>query len=442
MNGATEQAPGALPVRWGLGRGRRKAIRIAAVVAAVAVAAVAAIGGSLYRVAEHNVERVDLPALADKTSAAEPINVLVVGSDSRDGLTRQEREAYVLGPAYAGQRGDSVILVSISPDRADAAVVSFPRDLLVVDGERESKLTETFARGPDHVVEVLQRATGVPIHHYVEMSIPGFLDVLGAIGGVELCIDYDLHDVKSGSDLQQGCHELTPAQALAFVRSRSTPLGDFDRIERQQVFMRALLDRLIATRTLVDVPRLFAVVDDISSNVTTDSNLGVGHMRSLAKELRGLAEGQVPMVVVPGYTDQLGTKDYVVAYEAGARALYRSLRLGRPIPPRGPPDERRATGVTIWSGGRDAAAELVRRTLFWSAFAVRDVVPGPAAPPPRTVVYASPGHELRAAWVAATLGATVVSTPDDVRFPDGVQVIVAVGADAQPAGAGGGDGKP
>lgn len=442
MNGATEQAPGALPVRWGFGGGGRKAMRIVAVVAAVAMVAVAVIGGSLYRVADHNVERLQLPALADKTSAAEPINVLVVGSDSRDGLTPEERDRYVLGPAYAGQRGDSVILVSIRPDRADAAVVSFPRDLLVVDGERESKLTETFADGPDHVVQVLQRATGVPIHHYVEMSIPGFLGVLGAIGGVELCIDYELRDVKSGADLQQGCHELTPAQALAFVRSRSTPLGDFDRIERQQVFMRALLDRLVATRTLVDVPRLFTVVDHISSNITTDSDLGVGQMRSLANELRGLAEGQVPMVVVPAYTDQLGAKDYVVAYQPGARALYRSLRLGRPIPPRGAPEERRATGVGIWSGGRDAAAELVRRTLFWSAFALQQVVPGPAAPPPSTVVYASPSHELRAAWVAATLGATVVPTPGDVRFPDGVQVIVAVGADAPPAGAGGGEERP
>ncbi|HEX2028317.1 MAG TPA: LCP family protein [Nitriliruptorales bacterium] len=399
---------------------------------AVIAVGVGAVALSLYRLAHGNVERISLPALAEKTSSSEPLNVLVVGSDSREGLTAQEIESYRLGD-FSGQRGDTVVLVSITPDREDVRVVSFPRDLVVVDGQHRRKLTETFSEGPDHVVEVLTAATGIAIHHYVEVSIPGFLSVVDAVGGVDLCIDYPLRDEKSGADFDAGCHALSPPEALAFVRARNTPLGDFDRIERQQEFMRALLDRLVATRTVVDVPRLFSVVERVSRNVTTDSALGVGEMKALARELRGLAEGQVPMLVVPTYTDVIDGKSYVVPYGPGAEALYASLRHGVPTPSRGTQEDRAATGVTVWSTGRPAAADLVGRTLHWAAFGLKGSVEGPLPrPPPRTVVYAAPGSTRRAAWVAATLGATVQRPPIHVEFPEGAQVIVVVGADAPP----------
>jgi LCP family protein required for cell wall assembly len=410
------------------GRRRRRPLVVLAVVAAALAAGLVTAAFSLYRVADRNIERVHLPALAQKVDT-DPLNVLVVGSDSREGLTDEEVRRYSLGTSE-GQRGDSVILVSITADRSDVRTVSFPRDLLVADGGEQRKLNETFAGGPDQVVDVLQRTTGIPIHHYVEVSIPGFIKLVEAVDGVEICLEKGLQDDKSGADFAAGCHDMTPEEALSYVRSRNTPLGDFDRMARQQTFMRALLDRLVATRTLVDLPRLFEVVERLSRNVTTDAALGVGEMRALAAELRQLAAGDVPMVTAPAYAATLDGKEYVVPYEVGTDALYAALRAGEPLEARGTLAERRSTEVVVWSGGRDAAADVVQRTLYWSAFSVGDVEEGPVDAGATTVVHAAPGHEERAGWVAATLGTRVEPLPAGVTLPDGVDAAVAVGEDA------------
>lgn len=415
---------------WGptvVGRGRSRLRRPLVLAAAVLLVAAAAVAALLYQVVNTNLERVALPTLAERGRG--PLNVLVVGSDARRGLTPHEARLYTLGETD-GERGDTVMLISLGSDRRDVSVVSFPRDLLVRDGDRRRKLAETFADGPGRVVEVLQSTTGVPIHHYVEISIPGFIGVVDAVGGVDVCLDKPLHDPKSGADFQPGCHHLDPRGALAYVRSRATERGDFDRMERQQTFMRALLERLTAMRTLVDVPRLFDVVERVASNVTTDTELGPRHMAVLAFELRRLAAGSVPMITVPAYTTELDGRSYVVPYEPGARALFDALAAGRPIAGRGAREQRQATAVALWTTGHPRARDRVQRTLFWSGFTVARVGRGPFDLGERTAVYAVPRHDQAAGWVAATLGVPVDPLPPNVTAPAGVHVVVAVGEDA------------
>lgn len=416
-------------VTGGSGRDwRRIGFWSAAAVVGVAIV-VGGVAFALWRVAEGNLDRVALPALQELGDG--PMNVLVVGSDSRQGLTEEQIRKYHLG-TFAGQRGDTVILVSISRDQEHVSVVSFPRDLLVVDDGERRKLSETFSEGPDHVVEVLQEETGVPIHHYVEVSIPGFISVVEAVGGVSICLDEPLVDDKSGADFEAGCHDMTPAESLAYVRARHTARGDFDRIDRQQVFMRALLDRLISTRMLVDLPRLFQVVEQVSQTVTTDEGLGLGTMRALAEELRGLAAGDVPMVTVPSYPTSIDGASYVVPYDPGAEALYEKLREGLPLQPRGTKDARAEVDVAIWSAGNTEEAERAQRTLFWAAFNAYTAGSGPFDEPAVNSVLAAPGSEEEAGWVAAITGGQVVQTPPDVDLPDGAEVVVVTADRPQP----------
>lgn len=411
------------------GRLRRYLLVTAAVLGGLVVV-VAGIGLALFRIAEGNLDRVELPALTQRDRNL-PLNFLVVGSDSREGLTEEQIRRYHLG-RFSGQRGDTVILVSIAPGNEHVSVVSFPRDLLVVDDGERKKLTETFAEGPDHVVDVLQATTGVPINHYVEVSIPGFISVVEAVGTVRICLDEPLEDDKSGADFDAGCHEMSPVEALAFVRSRQTARGDFDRIDRQQQFMRALIDRVVDLGLLVDLPKLFNVVDEVTKNITTDARLGVGTMRTLAEELRGIAQGGVPMVTVPSYPTSIDGVSYVVTYDPAAEAVYEKLRRGEPLPALGTKEEHAEVDVAVWHAGNISEAERAQRALFWSAFPVSPAGHGPIEDVTRNAVIAAPGKEVEAGWVAMITGAVVTEPPPGVELPSGADVVLVVAPRPEP----------
>lgn len=418
--------------RWP--RLRRFAAAVGVVLLTLTVAA-ATTGVLLYRTAESNLTRVPIGQLDEPTDPDEPLNILVVGSDSRQGLSAERRRELDLGSsdAFAGQRSDTIILVSVTPDRERATVISFPRDLRVLDDGVPRKIAETFADGADNVVEVVRDSFDIPIHHYVQVSVPGFLEVVETVGSVGLCLDEPLRDPKAGADLSAGCQRLSPEQALAFVRSRQGARGDFERIERQQQFLRAMLDEITRARTLVDLPKLFALVEEVAGHVTTDEDLGIGQMRNLAQELRSLASGRIPMTFVPGYTRTIDGASYILRYVPGAEALFSAVRRGEPVEPRGDPQQRAEVGTVLWATG-GAAAEIVASTLHWSGFDLVNTVGAPTSvSPPRTVVYAAPGSRTEAGWVAATLGTTVRSWPSGVDVPPDASVAVAVGEDADPA---------
>jgi LCP family protein required for cell wall assembly len=431
-DGATLDEPGPWgpTVAGGHRFGRlRRLLLVSAVVAATAVAAVGATGLALLRTADANITKVPVGTLETK-DAGQPLNVLVVGSDSREGLTRQQELELELG-SFDGQRSDTVIMVSIAPGREGVSIVSFPRDLLVLDEDGDPhKLTETFFEGPEHVVEVLGDNFGVAVHHYAEISVLGFLNVVDTLGAVEICLDQPLHDRKSGASFDAGCHDMDSRDALAYVRSRRGTRGDFERIERQQIFLKAMLRKMVDSRTLVDVPRLFRVVEDVADNVTTDDALGLSTMRQLAEELRGLVTGEVPMTIVPGYTATIGGKSFVVAYAPGARALFRSLRNGEVLASRGTKEQRADTEVAVWTGDRAAGADIVVDTLAYSGFDARGQGTGPLDAGAVTTVYVVPGHEEQAHWVGALLGAPVQALPAGTAPPEDAQVVVAVGDDA------------
>jgi LCP family protein required for cell wall assembly len=411
---------------------RRSATVLAA--AAVLVASVSGVSGTLLiRQADASLTRIRVPELDIVEPTARASSFLIVGSDSRAGLSEADRAELTLGN-FTGQQSDTLIHVSISEDRRTVTLVSIPRDLLVFDEEGQPrKLTDLFAGGPDPLLRALRSNLGLPVNHFAMVSLGGFIDIVRTLGTVEVCLERPLVDPKSGADFAAGCHDMGPRDSLAFVRSRSGPRADFERIDRQQQFIRSVIAGLLDRRLLTDPARVYRLVDDVASNLVTDDRLGVAEMRSLSTEMIGVVRDGLPMMTLPSYPRTVAGRAYVLPYGPGARALLEDLREGRPPAPRGTPQTRSQTTVALFSGGREVGTQIVQDTLLSAGFRSLGTV---GAGPSRmdalgtTTVYALPEQELRAEWVAAVLGAPVLPLPDGVRLPAGAQVVVAVGEDA------------
>lgn len=414
-------------------RGLRRTGTLLGAVLVLLVSVSAVSGTLLLRQADASLTRIQVPELDVVDSTAQASSFLVVGSDSRAGLSEIDRAELTLGN-FTGQQSDTVLYVAISEDRSTVTLVSIPRDLLVFDADGQPrKLTDLFAGGPDPLLRALRSNLGLPVNHFAMVSLGGFIDIVRTLGSVEVCLERPLVDVKSGADFEAGCHEMGPRDALAFVRSRSGPRSDFERIDRQQQFIRSVLVRLLDGRLLTDPARIYQLVDDVASNLVTDDRLGLAEMRSLSTEMLGVVRDGLPMMTLPSYPRTVAGRAYVLPYGPGARALLDDLRDGRPPAPRGTAQTRSQTTVVLFSGGREAGAQIVQDTLLSSGFrSLGTAGPGPARVDAlaTTTVYSLPEQELRAEWVAAVLGAPMIPLPEGVRVPDGAQVVVAVGEDA------------
>ena len=414
-------------------RGLRRTGTLLAVIG-ILVASVSGVSGTLLlRQADASLTRIRVPELDAVGPAARSSSFLIVGSDSRAGLSEADRAELTLGN-FEGQQSDTLIYVAISEDRRTVTLVSIPRDLLVFDEDGQPrKLTDLFAGGPDPLVRALRSNLGLPVNHFAMISLGGFIDIVRTLGTVEVCLERPLFDVKSGADFDAGCHDMGPRDALAFVRSRSGPRSDFERIDRQQQFIRSVLVRLIDGRLLADPARVYRLVDDVASNLVTDDGLGVSEMRSLSTEMVGVVRDGLPMMTLPSYPRTVAGRAYVLPYGPGARALLEDLRAGQPPASRGTAQTRGQTTVVLFSGGRALETQIVQDTLLSSGFrSLGTFGTGPSRMDAlsTTTVYSLPEQEVRAEWVAAVLGAPLLPLPEGVRIPDGAQVVVAVGDDA------------
>ncbi|MDX1621682.1 MAG: LCP family protein, partial [Nitriliruptorales bacterium] len=180
----------------------------------LAVLAIYAIATAAY--ASSQIERVDVDGLL---RGGGPLNLLVVGSDSRENLTPEERNELNTGSA-PGQRTDTIFVMQISG--GDVALLAFPRDLYVerCDGSQGRINAAMAIGGPGCLVETVSQLSGIPIDDYLEVQFLGFRDIVNAVGGVEMCLDRAIQDDDAGIDLPAGCQVLDGRQALGYVRVR------------------------------------------------------------------------------------------------------------------------------------------------------------------------------------------------------------------------------
>ncbi|MBG0813378.1 LCP family protein [Planomonospora sp. ID82291] len=276
------------------------------------------------------------------------MNILLVGVDRRDDLTRKQQNQLKLG-RESGQRTDTMMVIHLSEDHRRATVVSLPRDTwTTVPGKGEHKINAAYQLGgPKLTVRTVQNATGLTIHHYVEVNVLGFVNVVDALGGVSVCTPVAINDPKTALALQPGTYELDGVKALAYARTRATARSDLDRIDRQQQVVSALLSQALSSDTLTDPGRLAGFLDTVLSTIRVDDALRQD-LLGLAEQLKDVSTDDVVFAKVPiadaDHTTPTG-ESAVLWDAAAARALFRRIAADEPLTEPSKPAAR-ATAAT------------------------------------------------------------------------------------------------
>jgi LCP family protein required for cell wall assembly len=295
----------------------RRTVKWLAVTVVLLLVAGAATGFYLYQRFEGNIGKKDLltsdvlgtdrpsKQASQAPEEKEPLNILVMGSDTRTGQ----------GGGYGqdiGARSDTTLLVHLPADRQSALVVSIPRDTIVdvpsckTDTGMSSPYTGRFnsafsTGGPGCTIKTVEQNTGVFIDHFVIVDFSGFNDIVDALGGVDVCLPYDVVEPKSGLNLPAGISTVTGDQALAFVRVRAIGTGsDIDRIDRQQAFISSLITKARSSGTLLNPIKLVRFLEAATKSLTTDPELAnLNRLRELAQEVRGIPPKDITFMTTP-----------------------------------------------------------------------------------------------------------------------------------------------
>lgn len=378
----------------------------------------------IWGYADRQLEQQDLGSLERETPPPieGTLNVLAVGTDSREGLTDQQLQE--LGTEEVpGERADTIILIHLSPERPEAVMVSFPRDLLVtIPGHGDGKLNAALTRGgPDLMVETVEDYTGVQVDHYVQVNIAGFLEVVDVLGGVEVCLEEPLQDPSAGADLPQGCQVLQGADAAGYVRARkSDPRGDIGRIDRQQRFIKAAMRKVASAGTLLNPVRVKRLIDAAAGALLTDDGLGTSRMFRVAWSLRELDPDDVRALTVPVHGERIDGSYYAVAEPERAETIFQSIRSGEDIPQDGaqtaaPSDVApEDVQLTVLNGTRvSGLAARAKRALEERGFVVTAIGNAERQDHRGTVIRHAPGDEAEAQLVADQFTSAELEPVDD-----------------------------
>ena len=294
--------------------GRHPVLGILAIVATVAVTFLSLAAYGAYRNVYDSIHHITVtsgelgkrpPKLNGST------NILIIGSDSRAGAGRK------YGAGIQGARSDTSMLLHVPPTHTGAIVISFPRDSMVPvlqcdpagaghPGQQAQpggleQLNWTFSYGGEACLwKTLEQVTRIHIDHFVEVNFTGFRKIVNDVGGVPVCLPYAIKDPASKLNLPAGRSIVQGAQALAFVRERHIGLGsDLQRINRQQIFLASLAQKVKQSSSLTNPAKMYTLVHDIASSLTTDSGLTLTEMYAIANSLKGVSTSSLQFITVP-----------------------------------------------------------------------------------------------------------------------------------------------
>ncbi|WP_128379738.1 LCP family protein [Streptomyces cavernae] len=339
-NGGGPRRPGTRPPRVRPSRLRRILCLSAFLLCALLVTAAGTYAWAYYRLDR----AVDLGWSADRPPDGRGTTYLVVGSDTRDGLSEQARKDLHTGSAGGG-RTDSMMLLHTGAH--GTTMVSLPRDSWVTvpsyldpeTGKRhrasKNKLNAAYSLGgPRLLVRTIELNTGVRVDHYAEIGFAGFVGVVDAVGGVEMCLDRDIRDPKSGANLKKGCHDLNGIEALAFVRQRHQEAqGDLGRSRNQRKFLSALAHKAASPRTALDPFRVCPALSATLDTLVVDKDMEPSTLVSLFRAMRAVSGGNGKQLGVPVSDRALSTpRGSAVRWDtAEAEKLFTELANDRPV---------------------------------------------------------------------------------------------------------------
>ncbi|MER7709787.1 LCP family protein [Streptomyces werraensis] len=255
---------------------------------------------------------VDLSKVIERPEKGEGTNYLIVGSDSREGLSDEDKKRLRTGSSE-GKRTDSMMILHTGGN--GPTLISLPRDSNVEiptfkgseSGKiyqgtgRQVKLNAAYAEdGPELLVRTVEFNTGLHIDHYVEIGFAGFANIVDAAGGVEIDIPQDIKDTKSGADFRKGKQTLNGEEALAFVRTRYALAGsDLDRTKNQQKFLSALANQVATPGTVLNPFRLYPTMGAGLDSLIVDKEMGLFDLADMFWSMKGVSGGEGTSMNMP-----------------------------------------------------------------------------------------------------------------------------------------------
>ena len=266
------------------------------------------------------------------TPSSGPLNILLAGVDLRSGLSKYEQARLHVGHAISSN-SDTMMIIHVPADHSSVSVVSLPRDSWVnIPGHGMNKINAAFGLGgPKLMVRTVEADTGLTINDYIEVDFLGFVKVIDALGGVNICLPFAVDDSYSGLHMAAGEHHVNGVTALEFARDRhSFALSDLARISDQQQLLSSMLSELISSGTLTNPLRLTRFLSAATAAVKVDQRLNI---TSLADQLRGIPASRVEFTTVPvsnlNYLTPTGQSAVLWDSKAAAK-LFAGLKADNP----------------------------------------------------------------------------------------------------------------
>jgi LCP family protein required for cell wall assembly len=273
------------------------------------------------------------------------VNFLLVGSDSRAGADPTDPDYGNVGAEsdVQGRRSDTLIVVNVEKSSGIISLLSIPRDLWVTIGDSENteRINVAYREGAPVVVRTVTRALGIPIHHYLEVDFQGFKNLVDAVGGVTVCVEWPTRDRNTGLYIKPGCKNLDGVQSLAYARSRFFEekidgqwrvdgTSDIGRGKRQRLFT-ALLLQTAVDRTLGDPFRAGAIMDGATRALLVDERLD---LLEFARLMRPAASGKLRRFSLDTYGDTVRGNSVLRLADSAAPTLAFYAGSGpAPVPP-------------------------------------------------------------------------------------------------------------
>jgi LCP family protein required for cell wall assembly len=406
----------------------------------VVLVALAGVGYVWYRYNQIGREDLDL----DEAIANEPQNFLIVGSDTREVVDESDpnAKAFLGGTEeQGGKRSDTIMIARVDPSTKAIDMVSFPRDLWVpIAGTGESQRINTAysaEEGPQRLIDTLRQDFDITINHYVELDFKSFTGIVDAVDGIPMSFQTPMRDRHSGFYVDTaGCSTLDGDQALAFSRSRyleymganlkwvPDPSADLGRINRQQVFMRRVIDRAATQTDGFNLKTMNDLLSSTADNLKVDTGLDLGQMVKLARHFRDFRGDQLRSHTLPVYPYETNGGASVLKLDATlAEPIFDVFRGITPGDAVAAPAVKLAIENGSGVSGQAGQAELAFESI---GFEVESTTTATTLRETTVVRYAT-GHEGDAQVVADHLSPGAVLQEDPTLTGD--QLVVVTGKD-------------
>lgn len=269
-------------------------------------------------------------------ASGDPLTFLLIGSDSREGIT----DFTNIG-RFDGSRSDTMMLIKVYPKLDQAQIISIPRDLWVdIPGHGRNRINAAYSLGGAALtIETVKNLAQLPINHYVEVDFVGFQGLVDAIGGVELEFPFPARDSKTGLNVEAGLQTLDGKEALAYARSRryqeqrdgkwhSVDANDLGRTRRQQQLILAILSQLKRPSNLAEAGD---AVTSFAPFLGIDPHLAEASLVQLAFSLRGIDSAHIDTATLSGNPTTIDKRSVLTVIQPETDELFARMDRGDPL---------------------------------------------------------------------------------------------------------------